>query len=86
MNVFIVYWHPEPRSFKGALLHTAVEALAGSGHSVKTSDLRAMRFDPVSGRHNFKTVKNPDLLSVHMQGISWRGSPHCPFNKHRSRP
>ena len=44
MNIFIVYWHPEPRSFNGALLRTAVETLAGSGHSVKTSDLHSMRF------------------------------------------
>jgi NAD(P)H dehydrogenase (quinone) len=59
MNIFIVYWHPEPRSFNGALLRTAVETLAGSGHSVKISDLHAMRFDPVSGRHNFITAKDP---------------------------
>ena len=59
MNIFIVYWHPEPRSFNGALLRTAVETLACSGHSVNASDLHAMRFDPVSGRHNFKTVKDP---------------------------
>ena len=58
MNIFIVYWHPEPRSFNGALLRTAVETLTGSGHSVNTSDLHAMRFDPVSGRLNFKTVKD----------------------------
>jgi NAD(P)H dehydrogenase (quinone) len=69
MNIFIVYWHPEPRSFNGALLRTAVEALAGSGHSVKTSDLHAMRFDPVSGRHNFNTVKDHDYFKQQIEEL-----------------
>lgn len=59
MRVFILYSHPEPASFNGALFRTACETLAASGHEVKTSDLHAMRFDPVSGRHNFATVANP---------------------------
>lgn len=59
MNVFIVYWHPEPQSFNGAMFRTACETLAGAGHQVVTSDLHAMTFNPVSGRHNFTTVKDP---------------------------
>jgi NAD(P)H dehydrogenase (quinone) len=62
MNVFIVYWHPEPGSFNGAMFHAAREALASTGHKVETSDLRAMGFDPVSGRRNFTTVKDPDYF------------------------
>lgn len=59
MNMFIVYWHPEPRSFNGAMFQTARETLEASGHEVVTSDLHAMGFDPVSGRSNFTTVKDP---------------------------
>lgn len=56
MNVFVVLAHPEPQSFNGALYRLACETLAGAGHQVQTSDLYAMGFNPVSGRHNFTTV------------------------------
>ncbi|MFJ9629289.1 NAD(P)H-dependent oxidoreductase [Streptomyces sp. NPDC101175] len=39
MNVLIVFAHPEPRSFNGALKDTAVETLARAGHEVVVSDL-----------------------------------------------
>ncbi|MFO1060675.1 MAG: NAD(P)H-dependent oxidoreductase [Dongiaceae bacterium] len=60
MRVLIVHAHPEPLSFNGAMTRTAVAALAGAGHEVVVSDLYAMGFDPVSGRHNFVTMKDPD--------------------------
>ena len=59
MRVFIVHAHPEPGSFNGALFRAAQEALRGAGHAVAVSDLYAMRFDPVSDRRNFTTVKDP---------------------------
>ena len=62
MKTLIVYWHPEPRSFNGALFAAACEALAEAGHEVRTSDLHQMHFDPVSGRQNFTTVKDPDYF------------------------
>jgi len=62
MNVLIVLAHPEPKSFNGALFDTAVKALSAAGHTVATSDLYRMGFDPVSDRHDFTTVKEPDLL------------------------
>lgn len=43
-NVLIVYAHPEPKSFNGALKDTAVEALTAAGFNVKVSDLYAMQF------------------------------------------
>ena len=58
MRVFIVFAHPEPRSFNGALFRTAQETLGAAGHEVVASDLYAMRFDPVSDRRNFTSVKN----------------------------
>ena len=60
MRVFIVHAHPEPKSFNGAMTRTAVEALIADGHDVRISDLYAMDFDPVSNRHNFTTIQNPD--------------------------
>jgi putative NADPH-quinone reductase len=59
MKAFVVYWHPEPRSFNAAMFLTARETLAAAGHEVRTSDLPAMDFDPVSSRKNFSTVKDP---------------------------
>ena len=62
MNVLIVHAHHEPRSFNAAMTAQACETLGASGHDVVVSDLYAMRFDPVSGRHNFTTVKDPNFL------------------------
>ena len=58
MNTFIVYYHPEPQSFNGALLREAGATLEKAGHEVRVSDLHENGFNPVSGRHNFTTVKD----------------------------
>jgi NAD(P)H dehydrogenase (quinone) len=53
MHALIVYAHPEPTSFTGALKNTAVDALRSAGHSVDVSDLYAEGFNAVAGRHDF---------------------------------
>ncbi len=58
MKVFIVYAHAEPHSFNGAMRDLAVATLADAGHAVQVSDLYAMKFDPVSDRRNFLSVKD----------------------------
>jgi len=67
MNVLIVLAHPEPQSFNGALFDTAVSTLHEAGHHVATSDLYRMGFNPVSGRHNFTTVKDPAFLKLQVE-------------------
>lgn len=67
MKVFIVYWHPEPKSINGALFKTAQETLRAAGHEVVVSDLHEMNFNPVTGRHNFHSVKDPDYLKVQLE-------------------
>jgi len=67
MKAFVVYWHPEPQSFNAALFRTACEALAAAGHEVRSSNLHAMRFNPVSSRENFTTVKDPDFLKLQIE-------------------
>ncbi|MBO2010173.1 NAD(P)H-dependent oxidoreductase [Hymenobacter negativus] len=62
MNVLIVFAHPEPQSFNGALLHTAVAALEAAGHAVQVSNLYAHLFDPVSDRHNFTTTRDASFF------------------------
>jgi putative NADPH-quinone reductase len=58
MNVLIVFAHPEPQSFNGALVRTAVAALEAAGHAVQVSDLYALPFEPVSDRRNFTTSRD----------------------------
>jgi NAD(P)H dehydrogenase (quinone) len=67
MNILIVFAHPEPKSFNGALFSTAVRELKAAGHTVVTSDLYRMGFDPVSGRHNFTSVKDANYLKLQVE-------------------
>ncbi|QFI54937.1 NAD(P)H-dependent oxidoreductase [Aeromonas simiae] len=67
MKVLIVHAHPEPLSFCGALFETAIETLEAAGHTVMTSDLYAMGFDPVSDRRNFHTQHHPTYLRLQQE-------------------
>lgn len=62
MNVLIVHAHEEPKSFNGAMRDTAVTVLAESGHTVEVSDLYAMKFNPVGGKHDFTALADPDFF------------------------
>jgi NAD(P)H dehydrogenase (quinone) len=65
MKVFIVYAHPEPKSFNGAMKDLAVETLRQSGHEVVVSDLYALGFHPVVGANDFLGERtDPDFLSI----------------------
>ena len=59
MKVLILYAHPEPTSFSGALKDVAVEAIRAKGHEVTVSDLYAEGFNPVAGRHDFLAAADP---------------------------
>jgi NAD(P)H dehydrogenase (quinone) len=67
MNVLVVFAHPEPKSFNGALFETAVNTLTAAGHTVVTSDLYAMNFDPSSSRANFMEQKDPDFFKPQLE-------------------
>ncbi|MFF7928615.1 NAD(P)H-dependent oxidoreductase [Streptomyces mirabilis] len=45
--------HPEPRSLNGSLYRDGVQHLLDQGHEVRTSDLYAMKFDPVVRASDF---------------------------------
>ena len=59
-------------------MRTACETVVAAGHEVIASDLYEMRFDPVSDRRNFTTVKEPgyfkqqveELHACHINGFS----------------
>jgi NAD(P)H dehydrogenase (quinone) len=69
MNALIVFAHPEPGSFNGALFDKAVKTLSEAGHRVVTTDLYRMGFNPVSDRRNFISVKDADFLKLQMEEI-----------------
>ena len=67
MRTFVVLAHPEAHSFNEAIFQTAVDTLRETGHAVKTSNLYRMKFDPVSDRRNFTSVKNPDYFKQQIE-------------------
>ena len=69
MNALVVYAHPEPTSFTGALKDVSVRALRGAGHAVELSDLHAEGFNPVAGRHDFARDGIDQLLAQAIAGL-----------------
>jgi NAD(P)H dehydrogenase (quinone) len=65
MHALFVYAHPEPTSFTAALKDAGAAALREAGHTVEVSDLYGENFNPVAGRHDFRTVA--DAARFHYQ-------------------
>jgi len=53
MNVLVVFAHPEPKSFNGAMKNVAVDTLSAAGHTVIVSDLYAEGFGAIAGPGDF---------------------------------
>ena len=65
MNVLILFAHPEPQSFNGALKDVALDTLSKAGHDVVVSDLYGMGFYPATGEEVFAGGRaDPDVLSI----------------------
>lgn len=62
-KILIVYAHWERTSFNGALLDTAVTALADQGHEVTVSDLYRQGFNPLPSRNDI-TGKLNGVITV----------------------
>ena len=62
MKVLIVYAHQEAQSFNAALLARSVAELTALGHTVRISDLYAMRFNPVATAEDFGVRRFPNRL------------------------
>lgn len=67
MKVLVVFAHPEPKSFCGALRDVAVETLKAAGHEVLVSDLYAQGFIAPTTRADFTTVDDPDYLKYQVE-------------------
>lgn len=59
MNVLIVFAHPEPKSFNGAMRDVAVETLQAAGHEVAVTDLYAEGFTAPAGPGDVATRLDP---------------------------
>lgn len=64
MKILIVYAHPEPKSFNGAMKELAVSVLEQQGHLVRVSDLYAMKFKAVAGKDDFLELSNPNHFNL----------------------
>lgn len=72
MNILIVYAHPEPTSFNGAMKDQAVATLTAAGHTVVVADLYAMDWVAHAGPGDFLHRVNPDYLHVQSeQAHAW---------------
>ena len=69
MHALVVYAHPEPTSFTGAMKDRACETLVGLGHTVQVSDLYGEHFNPVAGRHDFLTVADDTRLHYQQEQL-----------------
>ena len=69
MQVLIVYAHPEPRSYNGALLQAACETLTNAGHSVVVSDLYAQGFNPVAGPADVTARADAERFSLGIEQL-----------------
>lgn len=63
MNVLILFCHPEPASFNGALKDVAVAELQNGGHTVHVTDLYAEGFDPVEKADHYLNRCDPNWFS-----------------------
>ncbi len=65
MNCLIVFAHPEPVSFNGALKDLAVRELERQGHTVVVTDLYRMGWNPALGPEDFHGERaNADYLDL----------------------
>ena len=69
MKVLILLAHPEPQSMNGALFTTAIKTLEAAGHQVRTSDLYAMRFNPISDQKNFTRLQDPAFYKQQLEEL-----------------
>jgi NAD(P)H dehydrogenase (quinone) len=69
MKILIVLAHPEPQSMNATMFTTAIETLTAAGHEVKTSDLYAMRFNPVSDQSNFTRLQNAAFFKQQLEEV-----------------
>jgi NAD(P)H dehydrogenase (quinone) len=69
MNVLIVHAHENEQSFCSALKNRAKEYYTSNGHTVEISDLYRMNFNPVAGKHDFKSLSGESHYKVQKEQV-----------------
>ncbi len=69
-KVLIIHAHPEEQSFCASLKNKAKDYFLAKGYSVKESDLYAMNFNPIGGKHDFKELHHPDFFKYQMEQVN----------------
>ena len=59
---YVVFAHPEPRSFTAAMRDVVRDTLHAAGWTVAGADLYALRFDPVASAEDFRMRRDADYL------------------------
>ena len=67
MRVLLLYCHPRPQSFAGALYADAIETLREAGHEVDALDLYADHFDPVLRADEVDAFSNADAHAARLR-------------------
>ncbi|QGF92997.1 flavodoxin family protein [Pseudomonas sp. CFSAN084952] len=67
MKVFVVYAHPEPKSFCAALKSAAVQEFQAARHDVLVSDLYEMGFNPIASAEDFLQPERPDYCAYALE-------------------
>ena len=74
MKHFVLYCHPDSKSFCHAIIENVVDTLRGKGHEVRIKDLYADGFDPIlkgSDFAAFQAGKTPPDIKAEQDDISW---------------
>jgi NAD(P)H dehydrogenase (quinone) len=67
VKAHIIYAHPEPKSFCGAMKETVIGVLSEAGHEVTLSDLYAQSFNPVASASDFVVRRDPSYLNYALE-------------------
>ena len=74
MKHFVLYCHPDSKSFCHAIIESVVGTLRGKGHEVRIKDLYADGFDPVlkgSDFAAFQAGKTPPDIKAEQDNVLW---------------
>jgi len=64
MNIFVVYAHPDPRSFAATLKNLALDVLMKQGHALQLSDLYGMHFKAYVSRDDFTNPLDDPIFDL----------------------
>ena len=62
MKVLVIYAHPNPKSFCGAIAEKICHTAHGVGHGCEIRDLYKLGFDPVLGQKDFLAIEQGKVL------------------------